>query len=72
MISAQLDMKCYNPKLTLNPTLINPNPTNQIKALKRTAVLDCTCHQTCGMIGHTLLFFFFIKVSAYSSGPQIA
>jgi len=28
-----------HPKLTPSPTLINPNPTNQIKALKRTAVL---------------------------------
>jgi len=27
------------PKLPPNPALINPNPTNQIKALKRNAVL---------------------------------
>jgi len=28
-----------HPKLTPNPTLISPNLTNQIRALKRTAVL---------------------------------
>jgi len=29
----------HQPKLTPNPTLINPNLSNQIKALKRTSVL---------------------------------
>jgi len=32
-------MHIRRPTLTPSPTLINPNPTNRIKALKRTAVL---------------------------------